>query len=91
MENKILQLLQEKGTVSLTSDILPLVLTEFEDMELNSNTCEMAACYVSQLLYSVYASGVNVVCLPKFSGIPHTGTLAVEDMVYTVVKESVKV
>lgn len=86
MENKILQLLQEKETVSLTSDILPLVLTEFENEPLNSNTYEMASCFVSQLLYSVYASGVNVVCLPKFSGNPHTGTMVVEDMIYTVVQ-----
>lgn len=86
MENKILELLQKKGTASLTNDILPLVLAEFENEPLNSSTYEMAACFVSQHLHSVYTSGVNVVCLPKFSGNPHTGTLAVEDMIYTVVQ-----
>lgn len=86
MENKILELLQEKGTASLTRDIFPLVLAEFENEPLNSRTYEMAACFVSQILHSVYASGVNVVCLPIFSGNPHTRTMTVEDMIYTVVQ-----
>jgi hypothetical protein len=69
MENKIMQLLMEKGYVPL-----------------NEQLYAMASDFVQQQLYGVYAAGINVICIPQFSGIPKMGSLIVGDMVYKVVK-----
>jgi hypothetical protein len=86
MENKILQLLMENGQVSMNKDIFPVLLDEFGDMPLNEQTYELAGNFVEQLLCVVYAAGINVVCVPQFSGEPQTGTLFVNDIVYKVVE-----
>lgn len=41
-------------------------------------------------LYAVYAAGINVVCTPQFMGVPQTGTLFVNDIVYDIVYKVVK-
>lgn len=86
MENKIMQLLQEKGEVSMNGDIFPILFGEFRNAPLNEQTYAMASDFVGQQLHAVFAAGINVVCIPQFMGIPQTGTLFVNDIVYKVVK-----
>lgn len=83
MENKIMQLLMEKGEVSMNNDIFPILFEEFGNAQLNEQTYAMASDFISQQLY---AAGINVVCTPQFMGVPQTGTLFVNDIVYKVVK-----
>lgn len=86
MENKIMQLLMEKGEVSMNNDIFPILFEEFGNAPLNEQTYAMASDFISQQLYAVYVAGINVVCTPQFMGVPQTGTLFVNDIVYKVVK-----
>nr|DAE70974.1 MAG TPA: hypothetical protein [Caudoviricetes sp.] len=86
MENKIMQLLMENGQVSMNNDIFPILFGEFGNAPLNEQTYELAGNFIEQQLYAVYAAGINVVCVPQFSGEPQTGTLFVNDIVYKVVK-----
>lgn len=86
MENKIMQLLMEKGEVSMNSDIFPILFEEFGNTPLNEQTYVMASDFLQQQLHAVFAAGINVVCIPQFMGIPQTGTLFVNDMIYKVVK-----
>lgn len=86
MENKIMQLLMEKGEISMNNDIFPILFGEFEDAPLNEQTYAMASDFISQQLYAVYAAGINVICTPQFMGVPQTGTLFVNDIIYKVVK-----
>lgn len=89
MENKIMQLFMEKGEVSMNNDIFPILFEEFGNASLNEQTYAMASDFISQQLYAVYAvyaAGINVVCTPQFMGVPQTGTLFVNDIVYKVVK-----
>lgn len=85
MENKIMQLLMEKGEISMNNDIFPILFEEFENAPLNEQTYAMASDFISQQLYAVYAAGVNVVCTPRFTGNAETGTLSVDDIVYRVI------
>lgn len=86
MENKIMQLLMDKGEISMNNDIFPILFEEFGNAPLNEQTYAMASDFISQQLYAVYAAGINVVCTPQFMGVPQTGTLFVNDIVYKVVK-----
>lgn len=86
MENKIMQLLMEKGEVSVNSDIFPILFEEFGNAPLNEQTYAMASDFVGQQLHAVFAAGINVVCIPQFMGVPQTGTLFVNDIIYKVVK-----
>ena len=42
MENKIMQLLMEKGEVSMNNDIFPILFEEFGNAQLNEQTYAMA-------------------------------------------------
>ena len=53
MENKILELLEQKGSVSMNDDIFPLVEKEFEGQVIGAELYELAHQYISQLLYGV--------------------------------------
>lgn len=86
MENKIMQLLMEKGEVSMNNDIFPILFEEFENVPLNEQTYAMMSDFISQQLHAVFAAGINVICTPQFMGVPQTGTLFVNDMVYKVIK-----
>lgn len=82
MKNKIEQLFVEQDQVSLTKDILPLVLEEFELSCMDETSCAMASEFVKQNLYAIHISGIQTVCYPVFSGEPQNGTLSVVDMVW---------
>lgn len=82
MENKIQQLLMEHDQVSMTKDVLPLVLEEFELTVMDAAMYDMACQFVKQQLYAVQLSGIQVVCYPVFSGQPHSGTLSVVDIIW---------
>ena len=49
MENKILELLEQKGSVSMNDDIFPLVEKEFEGQVIGAELYELAHQYISQL------------------------------------------
>jgi hypothetical protein len=85
MENKFLDLLQKNGQVSFVNDMFPIIFDEFENEPLNEATYEMAAEYMSQLIYSAAITGIQVVCLPKFTGDSKVGELYIADMIYKVV------
>lgn len=61
MENKIMQLLMEKGQVSMNNDIFPILFEEFGNAPLNEQNYTMASDFISQQLYAVYAAGINIV------------------------------
>ena len=78
MENKILELLEQKGSVSMNDDIFPLVEKEFEG----------AHQYISQLLYGVHTAGVAVIAVPKFAAGQQFGQMVVADVIYTKVNDT---
>lgn len=86
MENKIMQLLMERGQVSMNNDIFPILFEEFGEAALNEQTYEMMSDFIKQQLGAVHCAGIKVICTPQFSGVPQTGTLFVNDVVYEVVK-----
>ncbi len=86
MENKIMQLLMEKGRVSMNNDIFPMLFEEFGEAPLNENTYIMMSDFIRQQISAVQCAGINIICVPQFSGVPQTGTLFVNDVVYEVVK-----
>lgn len=86
MENKIMQLLMENGSVSMNNDIFPILFEEFGEAPLNEQTYAMASDFIRQQLGAVHCAGIRIICVPQFSGVPQTGTLFVNDMVYEVVK-----
>ena len=69
MENKILELLEQKDSVSMNDDIFPLVEKEFEGQVIGAELYELAHQYISQLLYGVHTAGVAVIAVPKFAEI----------------------
>lgn len=79
MGNKIMELLEKKGQVSMFNDIFPLILEEF-DYELPK--VELAQEYVEQLLCGCMAAGFEIVCVPVFRNDLVPGELSVVDMVY---------
>lgn len=63
MENKILELLEQNGSVSMNDDIFPLVEKEFEGQVIGAELYELAHQYISQLLYGVHTAGVAVIAV----------------------------
>lgn len=82
MENKIEQLFLRQDQVSLQKDILPLVLEEFEQTNLDEAMYAMACDFVKQQLYAIHISGIQTVCYPVFRGEPQSGILSVVDVVW---------
>lgn len=86
MENKIMRLLMKKGSVSMNNDIFPILFEEFGDAPLNENTYALVSDFIRQHISAVQCAGINIICVPQFSGVPQTGTLFINDIVYEVVK-----
>lgn len=85
MENKILELLEQKGSVSMNDDIFPLVEKEFEGHVIGAELYELAHQYISQLLYGVHTARVAV---PKFAAGQQFGQMVVADVIYTKVNDT---
>lgn len=81
MENKILELLERKGSVSMNDDIFPLVEKEFEGQVIGTELYELAHQYIGQLLWGVYAAGISFIASPVFGG-GDFGKMVVTDVVY---------
>ena len=81
MENKILELLEQKGSVSMNDDIFPLVEEEFAGQVMGNEVYELAHQYINQLLWGVFAAGINFIASPVF-GSGDFGKMVVTDMVY---------
>lgn len=91
MENKILELLEQKGSVSMNDDIFPLVEKEFEGQVIGTELYELAHQYISQLLYGVHTAGVAGVAgvaVPKFAAGQQFGQMVVADVIYTKVNDT---
>lgn len=88
MENKILELLKQKGGVSMNDDIFPLVEKEFEGQVIGAELYELAHQYISQLLYGVHTAGVAVIAVPKFAAGQQFGQMVVADVIYTKVNDT---
>ncbi len=89
MENKILELLEQKGSVSMNDDIFPLVEKEFEGQVIGAELYELAHQYISQLLYGVqHIAGVAVIAVPKFVAGQQFGQMVVADVIYTKVNDA---
>ena len=48
MENKIMQLIMEKGRVSMNNDIFPILFEEFGEAPLNEQTYALMSDFVRQ-------------------------------------------
>ena len=81
MENKILELLEQKGSVSMNDDIFPLVEKEFEGQVIGAELYELAHQYINQLLWGVFAAGISFIASPVF-GSGDFGKMVVTDVVY---------
>jgi len=81
MENKILELLEQKGSVSMNDDIFPLVEEEFAGQVMGNEVYELAHQYIGQLLWGVYAAGISFIASPVFGG-GDFGKMVVTDVVY---------
>lgn len=79
MGNKIMELLEKNGQVSMVDDIFPLVFEEFP-FEV-SNIELLAQEYVEQLLCGCIAAGFEMVCVPVFKK-TCPGELGLVDMIY---------
>lgn len=91
MENEILELLEQKGSVSMNDDIFPLVEKEFEGQVIGTELYELyelAHQYISQLLYGVHTAGVAVIAVPKFVAGQQFGQMIVADVIYTKVNDT---
>lgn len=88
MENKILELLEQKGSVSMNDDIFPLVEKEFEGQVIGTELYELAHQYISQLLYGVHTAGVAVIAVPKFAAGQQFDQMVVADVIYTKVNDT---
>ena len=88
MENKILELLEQKGSVSMNDDIFPLVEKEFEGQVIGAELYELAHQYISQLLYGVHTAGVAVIAVPKFAAGQQFGQMVVADVIYSQVNDT---
>ena len=87
MENKILELLEQKGSVSM-NDIFPLVEKEFEGQVIGAELYELAHQYILQLLYGAHTAGVAVIAVPKFAAGQQFGQMVVADVIYTKVNDT---
>lgn len=88
MENKILELLEQKGSISMNDDIFPLVEKEFEGQVIGAELYELAHQYISQLLYGVHTADVAVIAVPKFAVGQQFGQMIVTDVIYTKVNDT---
>ena len=82
MENKLLGLLEQKGRLSMNDDIFPILEKEFNGQFIGEELYELAHQYISQLLHGVYAAGVDVIAVPKFSSGKQFGQMVVSDVIY---------
>ena len=82
MKNKLLELFEQQPSVSMNDDIFPLLETEFYGQAEGCELHDLAHQYISQLLYGVYAAGVHVVAVPKFTAGQQVGQLVVSDIIY---------
>lgn len=82
MENKILELLEQKGCASMNDDIFPILEEEFNGQFIGEEIYELTHQYISQLLHGVYAAGVDVIAVPKFSSGKQFGQMVVSDVIY---------
>lgn len=85
MTNRILELLEKKGRISMAKDIFPVVMKEFENVPLNDLTYESAGDFVRQMMYAIHLAGIPVVFYPVFGGIPEKGALTVVDVIAEVI------
>lgn len=81
MENKLLELFEKQDTVSMNDDIFPLLEEEFEGQVIGAELYELAHQYINQLLWGVFAAGINFIASPVF-GSDDFGKMVVTDMVY---------
>jgi hypothetical protein len=81
MENKLLELFEKQDTVSMNDDIFPLVEEEFAGQVMSNEVYELAHQYINQLLWGVFAAGINFIASPVF-GSDDFGKMVVTDMVY---------
>ena len=88
MENKILELLERKGSVSMNDDILPLVEKDFNGQVIGTELYVLAHLYLSQLLYGVHTAGIAVIAVPKFAAGQQFGQMVVADVIYTKVNDT---
>lgn len=82
MENKLLELFEQRTRVSMNDDIFPLLETEFYGQAEGCELHNLAHQYISQLLYGVHAAGVHVVAVPKFAAGEQSGQLVVTDIIF---------
>ena len=82
MENKLLELLEQKGCASMNDDIFPILEEEFNGQFIGEELYELAHQYISQLLHGVYAAGMDVIAVPKFSCGRQSGQMVVSDIIY---------
>ena len=85
MENKILELLEQKGSISMNDDIFPLVEKEFEGQVIGAELYELAHQYILQLLHP---AGVAVIAVPKFVAGQQFGQMVVADVIYIKVNDT---
>lgn len=81
MENKLLELFEKQDTVSMNDDIFPLVEEEFAGQVMGNEVYELAHQYINQLLWGVFAAGINFFASPVF-GSGDFGKMVVTDVVY---------
>ena len=82
MKNKLLVLLEQKGRLSMNDDIFQILEEEFNGRFIGEELYELAYQYISQLLHGVYAAGVDVIAVPKFSSGKQFGQMVVSDVIY---------
>jgi len=81
MENELLELFETQDTVSMNSDIFPLVEAEFAGQTFGEEIYELAYQYIDQLLCGVYVAGIRFIASPTF-GCGTDGKMVVTDVVY---------
>ena len=66
----------------MNDDIFPILEEEFNGQSIGEELYELAHQYISQLLHGVYAAGVDVIAVPKFSSGKQFGHMVVSDIIY---------
>ena len=63
MENKILELLERKGSVSMNDDIFPLVEKEFEGQVIGAELYELCTpIHITVVVWGAYCRGCRDCC-----------------------------
>lgn len=88
MENEILELLEQKGSVSMNDDIFPLVEKEFEGQVIGTELYELAPHTTTVICIGVHTAGVAVIAVPKFAAGQQFGQMVVADVIYTKVNDT---